>query len=126
MTESQLPESPVRGSPSQTLAFPVDQIGIWTSTLCVVHCLPTPVLLSLSAVSAHFLPSEERIHRTLAVAIATLGAITLVRVTGALALRACWCSWLLAWPLSSAPQIWATRLPSHGQRFSSLWLGAGS
>ncbi|RSL18984.1 MerC mercury resistance protein [Edaphobacter aggregans] len=79
MTESQLPESPVTGSPSQTLAFPVDQIGIWTSTLCVVHCLLTPVLLSLSAVSAHFLPSEERIHRTLAVAIATLGAITLVR-----------------------------------------------
>jgi uncharacterized membrane protein YfcA len=79
MTEFQLPKAPETGSRSRALAFPVDQIGIWTSTLCVIHCLLTPVLLSLSAVSAHFLPSEERTHRTLAVAIATLGAIALVR-----------------------------------------------
>jgi hypothetical protein len=79
MTELQLPKAPETGSRSRALAFPVDQIGIWTSTLCVIHCLLTPVLISLSAVSAHFLPSEERTHRTLAVAIATLGAIALVR-----------------------------------------------
>jgi len=77
MTESQLPEVPARSS--RPFVFPVDRIGIWTSTLCVIHCLLTPVLLSLSAVSAHFLPSEERTHRTLAVAIATLGAIALVK-----------------------------------------------
>jgi len=69
----QLPKAPETGRRSRTLAFPVDQIGIWTSTLCVIHCLLTPVLLSLSAVSAHFLPSEERTHRTLAVAIVALG-----------------------------------------------------
>jgi hypothetical protein len=79
MTESELPKAPETGRRSRTLAFPVDQIGIWTSTLCVIHCLLTPVLLSLSAVSAHFLPSEERTHRTLAVAIASLGAIALVK-----------------------------------------------
>lgn len=79
MTDSQLPGAPPTDSPSRTLAFSVDQIGIWTSTLCVIHCLLTPVLLSLSAVSAHFLPSEERTHRTLAVAIAALGAIALVK-----------------------------------------------
>ena len=79
MTDSQLPVAPPTGSPSRRLASPVDQIGIWTSTLCVIHCLLTPVLLSLSAVSAHFLPSEERTHRTLAVAIAALGAIALVK-----------------------------------------------
>jgi hypothetical protein len=77
MTESQLPEASATGNPSRM--FPVDQIGIWTSMLCVIHCLLTPVLLSLSAVSAHFLPSEERTHRTLAVAIAALGAIALVK-----------------------------------------------
>lgn len=38
MTESRLPEEPASGSRSQTLAFPADQIGIWTSTLCVIHC----------------------------------------------------------------------------------------
>jgi hypothetical protein len=61
------------------LALPIDQIGMWTSGLCIVHCLLTPVLLSLSTVFAHFLPSEERIHRLLAVFIALVGAIALVR-----------------------------------------------
>jgi hypothetical protein len=78
MTESQFPEPPATTNPRRGL-FPVDEIGIWTSTLCVIHCLLTPVVLSLSAVSVHFLPSEERTHRTLAVAIAALGAIALVR-----------------------------------------------
>jgi len=63
----------------KSLAIPVDQLGIWTSTLCVIHCLVTPIVLSISAVSAHFLPSEERTHRTLVVVIASLGALALVR-----------------------------------------------
>ena len=48
-------------------------------TPCVIHCLLTPVVLSISSVSAHFLPSEERTHRALAVAIAALGAIALLK-----------------------------------------------
>lgn len=52
---------------------------MWTSGLCVVHCLLTPILLSTSAVFVHFLPSEEWVHRLLAVFIALLGAIALVR-----------------------------------------------
>jgi hypothetical protein len=79
MTKDQHTDAPVSGSPNQGLAFPVDRIGVWTSTACVIHCLLTPVVLSISAVSAHFLPSEEKTHRTLAVAIAALGAIALVR-----------------------------------------------
>src|SRR5258708_2459371 len=64
---------------SRILSIPADQIGIWTSSLCVVHCLLTPIVLSMSAVAAHFLPSEEWIHRSLAVVIAALGAIALVK-----------------------------------------------
>jgi hypothetical protein len=56
-----------------------DRIGIWTSTLCVVHCLFTPILLSISTVLAHFLPSEEVVNRSLAVAIAAIGAVALLR-----------------------------------------------
>ena len=56
-----------------------DRVGVWTSTLCVVHCLLTPVLLSMSAVAAHFLPSEERVHRSLALAIALIGTFALIR-----------------------------------------------
>ena len=66
-------------SDQKTLALPIDQIGMWTSGLCIVHCLLTPVLLSMSAVFAHFLPSEEWVHRLLAVFIALVGAIALVR-----------------------------------------------
>jgi len=67
------------GNGNRVLTFPADQIGIWASGLCVVHCLLTPVILSLSAVSAHFLPSEERTHRVLAVSIAFVGALALVK-----------------------------------------------
>jgi len=55
-----------------------DQLGTWTSAVCVVHCLFTPVLLSFSAVLAHFLPGEESIHRTLAVLVALFGVIALI------------------------------------------------
>src|ERR1700692_4938908 len=79
MRKSQLKGSAGMGGANRILALPADQIGVWTSALCVIHCLLTPVLLSISAVSAHFLPSEERTHRTLAVAIAALGAIALLK-----------------------------------------------
>ena len=79
MRKSQLKGTSGSGGANWILALPVDQIGAWTSALCVIHCLLTPVLLSISAVSAHFLPSEERTHRILAVAIAALGAIALLR-----------------------------------------------
>jgi uncharacterized membrane protein YfcA len=125
MTESQLPEAPATGSPSRMLAFPVDQIGIWTSTLCVIHCLLTPVLLSLSAVSAHFLPSEERTHRTLAVAIAALGAIALLkgyrkhRSSRVLVLMAVG----LAFIFGGA--YWGNHLPSHTVEVLVTLVGSG-
>ncbi len=53
-------------------------MGIWTSALCVVHCVLTPVLISFSAVIAHFLPAEERVHRSLAVLVALFGTIALI------------------------------------------------
>ncbi len=55
-----------------------DRLGIWTSTLCVVHCVLTPVLLSFSAVLAHLLPAEEKVHRSLAVMVALFGTIALL------------------------------------------------
>src|SRR5579863_6200660 len=67
------------GNLNRALTLPVDQLGIWASGFCMVHCLLTPIVLSLSAVSAHFLPSEERTHRVLAVSIAFVGALALVK-----------------------------------------------
>ena len=56
-----------------------DRLGIFASTACVVHCILTPILLSSSVVAAHFLPSEERTHRILAVGIALIGAFAVIR-----------------------------------------------
>jgi hypothetical protein len=64
---------------SRVSALSADNLGIWASTLCVVHCIVTPVLISMSAVFAHFIPGEEKTHRTLAVGVATLSAIALVK-----------------------------------------------
>lgn len=103
----------------------MDQIGVWTSAFCVVHCLLTPVVLSLSAVSAHFLPSEEKTHRTLAVAIAALGAITLVkgyrnhRSSRVLLLMIAG----LAFIFGGA--FWGNHLPSHGIEVLVTLIGSG-
>jgi hypothetical protein len=64
---------------SRSSAFSADNLGICASALCVVHCIATPVLISFSSVFAHFIPGEEKTHRTLAVGVATLGAIALVK-----------------------------------------------
>ncbi len=55
----------------------VDHLGVFASAACFVHCLATPILLSFSAVYAHFLPSEEHTHRLLAVAVTVIGAVSL-------------------------------------------------
>jgi hypothetical protein len=55
----------------------VDRLGIVASSVCFVHCLLAPVVLSLSAVYAHFLPTEEHTHRILAVGVTLIGALAL-------------------------------------------------
>lgn len=55
-----------------------DRFGMWTSAICVVHCLLTPVLLSFSAVLAHILPVEESVHRGLALLVALFGVVALI------------------------------------------------
>ena len=66
------------GQPGQALLNP-DRLGVLASSLCFFHCLLAPVLISLPAVFAHSLPSEERAHRILAVVVAALGALALIR-----------------------------------------------
>jgi hypothetical protein len=56
----------------------MDRVGVLASAACFIHCLAMPVLLSLSSVSMHFLPSEESTHRVLAVSIALIGGIAIL------------------------------------------------
>jgi hypothetical protein len=54
-----------------------DRLGTIASAACFLHCLATPVVLSLCAVYAHFVPSEEHTHRVLAVLVTILGVFAL-------------------------------------------------
>jgi hypothetical protein len=125
LRKPQLKEAPGSGSASRIFALPVDQIGAWTSALCVIHCLLTPVVLSISAVSAHFLPSEERTHRILAVAIAGLGATALLkgfrkhRSLRVLLLMSTGLAFIFggAW--------WGDHLPSHAAEVLVTLVGSG-
>jgi len=62
----------------QSLSLRADRLGIIASAVCFAHCILTPVVLSLSAVWAHYLPSEERFHRALALLIAAVGCFAIV------------------------------------------------
>ena len=104
--------------------FSADNLGIWASALCVVHCIVTPVLISMSVVLARLIPGEEKTHRTLAVGIAALGAIALVkgfrehgrrRILGLMALG-------LAFIFAGA--FYGGRLPAHGYEVAVTMTGS--
>jgi peptidoglycan/LPS O-acetylase OafA/YrhL len=97
---------------------------MWASALCVVHCVFTPVLVSMSVVFARLLPGEEGTHRTLAVGVAVLGAIALVtgfrqhgrrRILGLMALG-------LGFIFVGA--FYGDRLPAHGYEVAVTMTGS--
>jgi peptidoglycan/LPS O-acetylase OafA/YrhL len=101
-----------------------DRLGIWASALCVVHCIVTPVLISLSAVIAHFMPGEERFHRGMAVGIAALGAIALIkgfRTHGRKRILALMAAGLACIFLGA---FYGDRLPSHGYEVFVTLIGS--
>lgn len=108
----------------RVLAIPADRLGIWASTVCIVHCMVTPVVLSLSAVSAHFLPSEERTHRTLALLIAMLGVLAIIK--GYRRHRRVRVVLCMVVGLTSifAGAYWGDRLPSHGTEVVITFVGS--
>jgi hypothetical protein len=78
----------------------------------------------MSAVFAHFIPGEEKTHRTLAVGVAALGAIALVkgfrthgrrRILGLMALG-------LSFIFAGA--FYGDRLPSHGYEVAVTMTGS--
>jgi uncharacterized membrane protein YfcA len=81
-------------------------------------------VLSLSAVSAHYLPSEERVHRILAVCLAAMGGFAIIagyrkhRRSRVLLLMSCG---LL---LIFGGAYWGDRLPSHSAEVIVTVLGS--
>lgn len=102
-----------------------DRLGVWTSALCVVHCLLTPLLLSLSAVAAHFLPAEESIHRSFALLVALFGTVALL-VGFRKHRRAIVLIMLLGGLSCIAGTAWfGDRLPSHAVEVAITFCGSG-
>lgn len=101
-----------------------DILGMWTSIVCFLHCLLTPILLSFSAVAAHVLPGEERTHRTLAILVALFGAASLLfgfrkhRRTRVLLLMT------LGLGLICLSAWFGDRLPSHAMEVAVTFAGS--
>ena len=56
-----------------------DTLGVTVSGACAVHCALTPLLLALAPGLAHYLPGDETVHRSLALAVLFAGSLALVR-----------------------------------------------
>src|SRR5690349_8085147 len=54
-----------------------DRIGTAASALCVIHCVVTPIIVSLAPAFAAFLPGSSMVHRVLIFFVAALGALAL-------------------------------------------------
>lgn len=120
-------QNPMTRTQLQIVAEPrvwADRLGIWTSVLCVAHCLLTPVLLSFSAVLAHLLPGEETVHRSLATLVACFGAFALLngfrrhrrRRVLLLLFAGLGCIFTAAW--------FGDRLPAHGWEVAITFFGS--
>jgi hypothetical protein len=105
-------------------AFSADNLGIWASALCVVHCIVTPVLISVSAVFAHVIPGEEKTHRTLAVGVAALGAIALIRGFRTHRRRRILGLMVLGLGFIFAGAFYGNLLPSHGYEVAVTMTGS--
>ncbi len=124
MSSNQSSETVAMTAARRVLAIPADQIGVWASALCVVHCMVTPVLISLSVVSVHLLPSEERTHRLLAVVIAALGALALVKGYRSHRHMRVLILMLIGLAFIFGAAYWGDRLPSHRAEVLVTLLGS--
>jgi uncharacterized membrane protein YfcA len=102
----------------------VDRIGILASSVCFVHCVAAPVVLSLSAVSAHFLPSEEHTHRVLAIVVTLLGGLALATGYRRHKRRSILALMALGLTLIFAGAYFGDRLPSHWYEVSVTLAGS--
>ena len=108
----------------KALSLRADRVGIVISAACFVHCILTPIVLSLSVVSAHYLPSEERVHRTLAVSVAAIGGFAII--TGYRKHRRSRVLLLMgsALLLIFGGAYWGDRLPSHSAEVLVTMMGS--
>jgi hypothetical protein len=102
-----------------------DHLGVIASALCLIHCIVTPVVLSLSVVWAHYLPAEERFHRLLAAMVAAIGCIAIVRGYRKHRRLRVFCLTAGGLGLIFAGAYFGNRLPSHATEMAVTMTGSG-
>lgn len=102
----------------------VDRLGVVASAVCFVHCLLMPVVLSLLAVYAHLLPSEEHTHRVLAVIVTGLGAVAVVSGYRRHKRLSVLVFMALGVALVSTGALWGDRFPTHWAEVAVTLLGS--
>ena len=108
----------------EAISTRADRVGIVASTVCFVHCIFTPLVLSVSPVWAHYIPSEEKFHRILAVVIAAIGGFAIIG--GYRRHRRSRVLLLLGSGLSLifGGAYWGDRLPSHPAEIAVTMVGS--
>ena len=55
-----------------------DTIGVGASTLCLIHCVLTPIALSFAPVLSGFLPGDTAVHRVVIVLVVAIGLLAFI------------------------------------------------
>jgi hypothetical protein len=55
-----------------------DLVGVSVSAICLIHCLATPIAISIFPGVIEYLPGDVRFHRALSVCIVLLGALAFI------------------------------------------------
>jgi hypothetical protein len=109
----------------EALSLRADRLGVFLSAACFVHCVFTPVVLSPSAVTAHFLPSEEKTHRVLAASVALVGGFAIISFYRRHRRARVVLLMVTGLPLIFGGAYWGDRFPSHAAEVSVTMLGSG-
>ena len=55
-----------------------DAIGVGASTLCLIHCVLTPVALSFAPALSQFVPGDKQVHSVFVVLVVSIGLLAFV------------------------------------------------
>jgi hypothetical protein len=58
--------------------YVLDKTGMWTSTLCAIHCIVVPIIVSMSAFSSWAFLHDERIENAVLILSAIIAVTSLV------------------------------------------------
>jgi len=90
-----------------------DTVGVGASTLCLIHCVLTPIALAFAPVLSEFLPGDTLVHRVVIVLVVAIGLFAFI--PGYRKHR----RWIVFLPMLAG--LWAIGLGAFGDSFMGPW-----